>query len=229
MGLFDNATSVLFNNKEVSSMKVGDDVIYEKISNNNENVQLPFDSKFIEEDDCVIGTTSVSSFTLPASLITYTGTVTVDWGDGSQTETYSNSSITHNYEDTGKYDITLTGNITGWSMSLQTKTDIEYVILPKGITQIPARPFDFCSNFQTVVIPDSVTSMSGGLANGIHNAIIFKGATPPAASTYTFYHDGDNNDTLSTNVVIYVPSGSLSAYTSAENYPNPANYSYVEY
>jgi hypothetical protein len=51
--------------------------------------------------------------------------------------------------------------------------------------------------------------------------IHFKTATPPSVSTNTF-------TAIPTDCIIYVPAGSLSAYTSASNYPSSSTYTYVE-
>ena len=50
----------------------------------------------------------------------------------------------------------------------------------------------------------------------------FKPTTPPAVANANAFTG------LPTDCVIYVPTGKLSAYTSAQNYPSSASYTYVE-
>jgi hypothetical protein len=52
--------------------------------------------------------------------------------------------------------------------------------------------------------------------------IVFKNSTPPTVSSNTFTN-------VPTDCKIYVPEGSLSAYTSANYYPSSSTYTYVEY
>lgn len=93
--------------------------------------------------------------------------------------------------------------------------------LPTGLTSIVST-FDSCKTLPKVVVPSTVTSISGfkncyGLAE-LH----FKPATPPTASNSNTFQN------LPTDCVIYVPTGKLSAYTSATNYPSSGTYTYVE-
>lgn len=83
--------------------------------------------------------------------------------------------------------------------------------------------FSNCNSLTRLVI-NTVNSMSdNGFANcyGL-GEIHFQTATPPSvSSSRTFL-------SLPTDCTIYVPQGSLSAYTSASNYPDPNTYNYVE-
>ena len=54
--------------------------------------------------------------------------------------------------------------------------------------------------------------------NGLHQIHTI----PPIAINSSFTD-------IPTDCIIYVPQGSLSAYKSASNYPNPNTYTYVEY
>ena len=51
--------------------------------------------------------------------------------------------------------------------------------------------------------------------------IHFTSKTPPTIKSYSFRN-------LSTTCKIYVPAGTLDAYTSASKYPDPATYTYIE-
>jgi hypothetical protein len=51
----------------------------------------------------------------------------------------------------------------------------------------------------------------------------FEGSTPPTAVNSVVFNN------FSSDCKIYVPAGSLAAYTAATNYPDPNTYTYIEY
>ena len=85
--------------------------------------------------------------------------------------------------------------------------------------------FANCERLQNVTLSSSVTQLGDGIFEcyepGAPLTIRFEGLTPPTATDYTF-------DGLPDSIIL-VPQGSLSDYTSAENYPDPSTYTYVEY
>ena len=82
-----------------------------------------------------------------------------------------------------------------------------------------------CRSLSRVVVPKSVTRIDSyvfGRSSGL-GRIKFTRQTPPViASSGTF-------NQIPTDCVIYVPSGTISAYKAATNYPSPNTYQYVEY
>lgn len=75
-----------------------------------------------------------------------------------------------------------------------------------------------------LVIPEKVATLGPSALGGIPtlSELHFKKATPPTVSNAnTFQY-------LSTDCKLYVPSGKLSAYEAASNYPDPDTYTYVE-
>ena len=89
---------------------------------------------------------------------------------------------------------------------------------------VPAAMFPSNYSLSRMVVPSSVTSIAAssfsnctGLAE-IH----FKPTTPPTVA------DSNAWTNLPTDCKIYVPTGKLSAYTGAGNYPDPNTYTYVE-
>jgi hypothetical protein len=76
----------------------------------------------------------------------------------------------------------------------------------------------------SIEIPDSVTSIGSNAFDDCYNfaKIRFERTTPPTVSS------SDAFDPSLTDCVISVPVGSLGAYTTATNYPDPAKYTYVE-
>lgn len=115
------------------------------------------------------------------------GTVTVDWGDGSETTTLTGTSVSsvkwtsnHTYPSGGDYVITLTasnqmgftGSLNGYSYLLRysSTTDntllhsiyrnsIRKVEIGQGVPSIGAYAFRDCYYMETVTIPDSVTTI----------------------------------------------------------------------
>ena len=82
-----------------------------------------------------------------------------------------------------------------------------------------------CYSLSKIIIPNGVTSIgTSSFANNTGLGFIkFLGSTPPTASNANWY------TSLPKDCKIYVPTGSLSAYTSATNYPPSTTYTYEEY
>lgn len=96
------------------------------------------------------------------------------------------------------------------------------VSLPSSISTFGSNAFRYCMMLEKFTVPSSTTSinlMFGACLN--LGEIHFLGATPPTASSGAFTG-------VPTSCKIYVPTGMLSAYTSATNYPDPATYTYIE-
>ena len=92
------------------------------------------------------------------------------------------------------------------------------VTIPEGVTSIGGSAFEYCSSLSSVTIPEGVTSIG-------NNAFIrcpsvaeyhLKPMTPPTIQTSTF-------SGIPSDCVIYVPTGSLSAYQSAQYWSNYAS------
>lgn len=99
--------------------------------------------------------------------------------------------------------------------------DIE---LSNDITSIGNNGFRDARSLQEITIPASVTSIGTYAFYQCYNLqkIHFKPTIPPTITSSSTFLDLDQN------CIIYVPTGYLSAYTGATNYPNPVNYTYVE-
>ena len=99
------------------------------------------------------------------------GSVTVDYGDGSEAVTVTSStvSLTHDYIDTGDYVITLT--INSGTIQFNTKifndsttntnrrTWLTHIEIGSGVTSIGNTAFYNCCALQSVTISSSVTSI----------------------------------------------------------------------
>lgn len=172
--------------------------------------------KLILTYDTSEGMTFSSDNTTP---FTFTGTVTVDWGDGN-TETYTDGRLQHTYSSSGVYTITVTGNITRMNnFAFSNTPSINAVI------NVNANNYSFMgSNLKSSVITNNVTTLGQHTFSGCSNleTVIFESATPLTLGAGSFYN-------VPTTCKIYVPKGSLSAYTSAGNYPSSSDYTYIEY
>lgn len=99
------------------------------------------------------------------------------------------------------------------------------ITIPNSVTSIGNYAFSGCYTFASITIPDSVKTI-GTYAfyncRGIRE-MHFNATTPPTVSSSNAF-----TNALASGATIYVPAGSLSAYTSATNYPSSSTYTYVE-
>lgn len=95
--------------------------------------------------------------------------------------------------------------------------------IPNIIT-IGNSAFSSCTALGSVVIPASCTSIGASAFSGCSSLmeIHFKAPMPPTLS------DSNVFTSLNTSCKIYVPTGSLDAYTTATNYPSSSAYTYEE-
>lgn len=98
------------------------------------------------------------------------------------------------------------------------------IVIPGSITSISQSIFSNCYSLSSITIPDSVTSISNNAFNNCYglSEIHFTSATPPTVVASSAFSG------VPTDCKIYVPTGSLSAYTSATNYPSSSTYTYIE-
>ena len=102
-------------------------------------------------------------------------------------------------------------------------TSLKSVSLPDSITQIAAQAFRNCYSLASVTIPPAVTSIGANAFNDCQlGEIHFKPTTPPTFAANTVFGG------IPTGCKIYVPTGTLSDYTSAANYPSSSTYTYIE-
>lgn len=103
-------------------------------------------------------------------------------------------------------------------------SSIASVDIPLGVTTIEDNTFASCVSLASITIPSEVSSIGREAFYGCYGLgfIKFEASTPATAGADAFKY-------LPTDCIIYVPTGSLSAYTSAANYPDSNTYTYVEY
>lgn len=103
--------------------------------------------------------------------------------------------------------------------------NLKYCILPEGITRIDDYAFANCNNLVELEIPSTVTFLATGSLSSLNSleTLRFKSVIPPTTpSKYNF-------SGIPTTCTIEVPQESLSAYESAQYYPDPNTYTYVGY
>ena len=98
------------------------------------------------------------------------------------------------------------------------------IVLPSSIKIIGDNTFQYCSGLSSITVPTSVTSIGSNTYNGCSglSEIHFNPTNPPSV------YNSNAFSGIPTDCKIYVPTGRLSAYTSANNYPSSSTYTYVE-
>ena len=101
---------------------------------------------------------------------------------------------------------------------------MRYMTIPNTVTTISDNAFCGPYSWEVITIPASVTSIGTQSFNALYGTkeIHFKGSTPPTLAASNSFGN------FRPSCIIYVPTGSLSAYTSAQYYPSSATYTYVE-
>lgn len=133
------------------------------------------------------------------------------------------------------------------SFAFSQCSNLEKVKLPSGLDSIPESCFQSCSKLNDILFPETLTTI--GRSAFLNNAALasleipenvtkiqyqafsnctglqsikFHPTTPPTIGNQAFMN-------LPTTCIIYVPTGTLSAYTSTANMPSSSTYTYVEY
>ena len=98
------------------------------------------------------------------------------------------------------------------------------VTIPSSVTSIASSAFASCYSLASITIPSGVTDIATKAFQNCYGlgSLHFKGSTPPSVAA------SDAFSNLPTDCKIYVPTGKLSAYTSASNYPSSSTYTYIE-
>ena len=148
---------------------------------------------------------SLSSITIPNSVTSI--------GSSAFNSCYSLSSIT------------IPNSVTSiGSSAFRGCYSLSSITIPDSVTSIGSSAFRGCRSLSSITIPDGVTSIGEYAFSDCYGIahIYFLPTTPPSVSNPNAFSG------IPTDCVIHVPVGSLSAYTSATNYPSSSTYTYVE-
>ena len=172
---------------------------------------------------------SLTSITIP-STVTYIG-MNAFSSCGSLTSVTLPSTVTsigtNAFSSCGSLtSITLPSGVTFiGNGAFQNCYSLTSITIPSTVTSIGNNAFNACRDLTSITIPSGVTSIgdytfyiAAGLA-----FVKFESTTPPTVSS------SDSWNSIPSDCIIYVPTGTLSAYKSASNYPNPSTYTYKEY
>lgn len=117
----------------------------------------------------------------------YSSGDTVDWGDGSATETISSATLTHVYTTAGEFHCVVDSTATSYAFSGASTTKAAYrgklikAYLSKAVTgSLPYYGFGQCSSLQVVMLPNSVT---GAAASVFDTCRSLKSLTIPRSLT----------------------------------------------
>ena len=109
------------------------------------------------------------------------------------------------------------------SSAFQGCSSLSSITISNSVTSISQNTFYDCDKLKYIEIPASVTNISAKAFDDAGlQTIKFLSSTPPTVSNSNAFRYCP----IST---IYVPTGSLTAYTSASNYPSSSSVNYVEY
>ena len=122
--------------------------------------------------------------------------------------------------------ITILENVTSIGTSAFSNCyNLSSITIPENVTNIGNNMFSNCYNLSSITIPENVTSIGNSAFQSCFGLgfIKFINDTPPTVSNSNAF------SSLPADCKIYVPTGSLGAYTTATNYPSSSTYTYVEY
>ena len=154
------------------------------------------------------------------------GSVTVDFGDGSEAVTVTSSSVTltHDYTNTGDYVITLTVNSGTLQFNAKIFNDsnananrrawLTHAEIGNNVTSIVVNTFYNCYSLQSVTIPNNVTSIG---VDAFYNCYSLQSITIPSSVTSignsAFYNCYSlQNVTIPNNVTSIENSAFLDCY-----------------
>ena len=125
----------------------------------------------------------------------------------------------------GVASITIPSGVTSIGSSAFTSCySLVTITIPSGVTSIETYTFNSCYSLTSITIPSGVTSIGTHAFSGCYGLakLRFLPTTPPTVANSNAFSN------IPTDCVISVPTGSLSAYTGATNYPSSSTYTYIE-
>lgn len=153
------------------------------------------------------------------------GSIAVTTEGDSEAELYKKMFRTMIYRYGSKSPIIFPEDITSIGPSAFADFDDLRLKLNSGLLEISTEAFRTATILGDLEIPSSVTTLFTAAFEGtrIKGNLKFLGTEPPRSLMAFSYGN------FSIEGKILVPRGSLSAYTSASDYPDPSRYTYEEY
>lgn len=111
-----------------------------------------------------------------------------------------------------------------WEGTFMDCYHLDIFLIPNSMTTIGGGAFQNCQLLKSIIITSNITQIEYNAFRDCRSmkTIKFEPTSPPTVGNNAFTN-------LPTDCIIYVPSGSLTAYTTASNYPDPTVYTYIEY
>ena len=158
----------------------------------------------------IINTNTFSSYSAPFS---YTGDVSIDWGDGT-IQSYTSGKLSHNYSVTGNYTIRISGEISEIkNTSFNGNKVISEISFPSTLTRIGSMTFMNNTKLTKVIIPSNVTSITNSfrLCSSLVDYQLYWDNPPVTWSSNLM----PNN----TNTIFTIPNGTTANYV-AKSFPS---------
>ena len=199
---------------------------FEDFASDIENIQT--ESKKGFDIEVTITSSTLNPYLCLTISQLYTFAV-VDCGDGTskstingRTDGYS-SNISHTYSSVGTYTISVDCShaFCYFSGTYTISSSAKSSLINNG-SYYSGYSDDYTRSINRIYLYENVNISENGVL-GCDNLtdIYFKVRSPPPTSIYSFRG-------LTTKCKIHIPPGTLSAYTSAANYPSAATYTYIE-
>lgn len=132
--------------------------------------------------------------------------------------------LTQLYDTAMLEEVVGTINLTGSNNAFVNVNALRRLNFTTSLTAMSNSFFNGARCLEEITIPASLTSFGNYSMGNLLNCkrIRFERATPPTFSSSNAFQR------LNAGCVISVPVGSLNAYKTATNYPNPSTYTYIE-
>lgn len=130
------------------------------------------------------------------------------------------------YNCTSLTSITIPNSVTSiGDEAFRYCISLTIITIPNSVTNIGSGAFNECVSLTSLTIPNNITNIEYGAFEFCYGLgfIRFESITPPVVSESAVFNE------IPIDCIIYVPQGTLSVYTSAQYYPNPNTYTYIEY
>lgn len=191
----------------------------------------------------------IKNYLSPCICFGLNGSATVDWGDGTATDRISSTTIDylqtarHTYEKNGFYHVSISygsgtqikifsiyttssfvwKNVATFAIDATYCNSVRCIELGKNI-ELGEKAFLYMTSLEKIYINSNVSAIKINDFNYCYSMadIYFLNSTPPSfesSKLWDYFPDGCK---------VHVPKGSLYAYQTATNKPNPSKFTYVE-